>query len=224
MKLMQAFFFSFYMLVSPFLAAQDGIRIETYRGQEINSHIKEITDVALVVYRDYPYLYEGTVEEYLPILALNGKSSCGLGCLVYDNDKVIGAALGMPADEIRSHYLEPLLKVSSREKLKASFYFAEMLLLKEYRNSDLGQQIYNAMEKLVKAEGIFNRIYFCNIVEADQHPLKPKDYLPFDEFWQMEKLGFEKCESLTFNAYWQNINETEDSPHQQVYWTKSIAN
>lgn len=206
------------------MAAQDGIRFETYRGEEINSHIKEITDLALAVYREYPYLYEGTADEYMPILALNGNSSCGLACLVYDNGELIGVALGMPAAEVRKHYLEPLLRVSSLEEVQTSFYLAEMLLFQEYRSNGLGKQIYLALEQLVKAEGSFNRIYFCNIVESDQNPLRPNEYVSFDDFWPMQQLGFDKCESLTFNAFWQNIGETDVTPHQQVYWTKLIQN
>src|ERR1700722_3489588 len=147
----------------------------TVMGQEITPYVQEITDLALTVYRDYPYLYEGTVDEYYPAIEHYTHSSDGIACLFFNNNQLVGAAIGMPMNEMRDKYKLPLVNARPEENFDQLFYLGELLLLKEYRGQGLGKQMYLEFENTVR-ELAFTKICFCKIDESEQNPLAPENY------------------------------------------------
>lgn len=206
----------------PFLCANETstIRMQVLQGEMINSHVKDITGLSLIIYREYPYLYEGTEEEYLPLIQHYAQSDNGIACLLFDNEKPIGVAIGMPMNAMRESYKKPILNSSEKIDIDSIFYLGEFLLLKGYRGKGLGKQMYIEFERLVKAKENFKTICFCKIFESDNHHLMPTNYKSLNDFWT--KLGFKQQENLSFSVFWRNVFEVEDSPHKLVYWMKSL--
>jgi GNAT superfamily N-acetyltransferase len=194
------------------------MRMELLHGKEIDAHVKQITDLALIIYREYPYLYEGTEEEYLPLIQHYAQSERGLAYLLYDDEKPVGVAIGTALQSMRESYKEPILNSHLKDEIDSLFYLGEFLLLKEYRGKGFGKQMYNDFEKTVKTNKSYTGICFCKIVEFDQHPGMPANYKPLDGFWST--LGFHKLPNIQFSVSWRNVNEQNESPHQLVYWIK----
>lgn len=190
------------------------------QGAVINSRVKDITDLSLIIYREYPYLYEGTQEEYLPLIQHYAQSENSIACLLLDDEKPIGIAIGMPMNVMRENYKQPILH-SEAVNIDSLFYLGEFLLLEAYRGKGFGKQMYREFERLVKEKGNFTTLCFCKISEFESHPLMPVKYKPLDDFWI--KLGFEKVENLNFSVVWRNVDEVEDSPHHLVYWMKALS-
>jgi GNAT superfamily N-acetyltransferase len=211
--------FSFFIM--SFLCADEStIHMKVLQGEVINSIVKEITDLSLIIYREYPYLYEGTEEEYLPLIQHYVQSENGIACLLFDQEKPIGVAIGMPMSAMRENYKQPILNYFKKIDVDSMFYLGEFLLLEEYRGKGLGKKMYNEFERLVKEKGSFETICFCKISEFDSHPLMPANYRALDDFWN--KLGFEKQEDLNFSVFWCNVSEIEDSSHKLIYWMKFL--
>lgn len=208
------------LVVTPFLFSHENCRIEVFKGAEIIPYVKKVTDLSLAIYREYPYLYEGTEEEYMPFIEHYAKSELGMACILFDDEKPVGVAIGMPMDTMRKKYQEPLLSKYPEANINSFFYLGEFLILKEYRGKGFGKQIYVELEQSIKKEKLFKTICFCKIDEFELHPLKPDNYKSLDEFWR--KLGFEQVEDLSTSVAWRNINELEDSPHKMVYWIKTM--
>jgi GNAT superfamily N-acetyltransferase len=207
-------------MISFLYANEANIRMQILQGEVITSRVKDITDLSLSNYREYPYLYEGTEDEYLPLIQHYAESESGIACLLFDNEKPIGVAIGMPMSAMRENYKQPLLNCSEKIDIDSIFYLGEFLLLKEYRGKGLGKQMYIEFERLVMANGNFKSIWFCKISEFDSHPLMPTNYKSLDDFWK--KLGFEQQEHLNFSVFWRNVSEIDDSPHKLAYWMKSL--
>lgn len=197
-------------LSAPFLSAKEGIHLETFKGNAISPYIQDITDLSLTIYREYPYLYEGTEEEYMPFIEYYSYSQNGIACILFDNDKPIGVAIGMPMNEMREKYKQPLLNYYTETDFDSLFYLGEFLLLKEYRGQGFSKQMYLELEQQVRKTGFSSKIFFCEI----------DNYRSLDKFWS--KLGFKLCGNLSFTVYWRNVSELEDSPHNMIYLMKSL--
>ncbi len=218
-KLIMPVILSFFVI--PLLFAQENTHIKAFRGESITPYIKDITDLSITIYKEYPYLYEGTEEEYLPFIEHYTHSNYGIACLLFDDAKPIGVAIGMPMNEMREKYKQPFISARPQDNCDEIFYLGEFLLLKAYRGQGFGKQMYLELEHLIKENESLKKICFCKIDESDQNPLMPKNYRPLDGFWK--KLGFGKCDDITVTVYWRNVFEENDSPHKMVYLLKSLS-
>lgn len=192
------------------------VRLQVLRCQEIEAYVDAITELALIVYREYPYLYDGTMKEYLPLIQIYATSQDGIACLLFDNKKLIGAAIGLPFLEMRDNYKE----LFADEDLKDYYYLGALLLLKQYRGQGFGKKMYTAFEESVSALKVFQTLCFCKIQEFDKHPLMPRGYQSLESFWK--KLGYIEHPKLTFTIPWKDIDAPKVRQHTLVYWTKDL--
>jgi hypothetical protein len=61
------------------------------------------------------------------------------------------------------------------------------------------------------------RAAFCAVDRPPNHPLRPPDYVPLDEFW--EHRGFTKT-PLKTEFSWKEVGEGEESPKKMIFWWK----
>ncbi len=73
-----------------------GIRIERLAGERLKRHLPDLARLRIAVFRDFPYLYEGTQayeENYLRTYA-EAPDSVVVGA--FDGERVVGAATALP--------------------------------------------------------------------------------------------------------------------------------
>ncbi len=213
--------FSLIFFVTVSLIAEENMSIKTFRGESIGPFLEDITDLCLTIYKEYPYCYEGTKEEYFPFIEYYAQSDHGIACLLFDSNRPVGVAIGMPMSEMREKYKAPFTDARSYENFNEIFYLGEFLLLKDYRGRGWGKKIYLEFEYAVDETENFKKMCFCKIDESNQTNLKPENYKPLDKFWK--KKGFNKCDDITVIVNWKNVGELDDSPHKLVYWLKSFS-
>jgi GNAT superfamily N-acetyltransferase len=212
--------FFFYLCIAPLSYAQSNIHLEIFQGESIIPYVKDIADLSVRIYKEYPYLYEGTEEEYLPFIEHYTQFNEGIACILFDSAKPIGVAIGMPMNEMREKYKDPFVNARPQESCDEVFYLGEVLLLKAHRGQGLGKKMYLELERKIQENKIMKKVCFCKIDETKRDPLMPNGYKPLDGFWK--KLGFHKCEDIRVTVYWCNVNEESESPHEMVYWLKSF--
>lgn len=213
--------FALILLISVSLMAAESLSVKTLRGKSIAPYLHNITDLCVQIYKEYPYLYEGTSEEYFPFIEYYAQSENGIACLLFDKDRPVGVAIGMPINEMREKYKGPFMNARPHENLGEIFYLGEYLLLKDYRGKGLGKEIYLEFERSVKKNQNMKKICFCKIDESNQTNLEIENYKPLDGFWV--KNGFKKCDDITVSVDWQNVGELNDSPHILIYWLKPFS-
>jgi len=217
-KLISTFVLNLFVILP--LTAKDSIHLQTFKGESINPYVKDITDLCITVFREYPYCYEGTEEEYRPFIEHYAHSDNGIACLLFENDYPIGVAIGMPLNEMREQYMDPFITARPQENCDELFYLGEFVLLKEYRGRGLGKEMYLELEDLVRENRNVKKMCFCKIDETNSEPTIPENYRSLDGFW--EKLGFDQCDDVAMEAYWHDIGQIEASSHKLVYWLKSF--
>jgi GNAT superfamily N-acetyltransferase len=104
--------------------------------------------------------------------------------------------------------------------LSKIFYCGESVLLKSHRGHGLGHAFFDHREAQARKLGGFTHSTFCRVVRPDDHPLKPKDYVPLDGFWR--KRGYEPIESLVATYTWKDVDQDEETIHPMQFWMKAL--
>lgn len=187
-------------------------------GREIESVFPELAQLRITVFRDYPYLYEGTVEyekEYLQTYADAPRAAL---FAVYDGSSLVGASTCIPLANETEDVQKPFIEADY--DLNKVFYFGESILLPKYRGLGLGHRFFDAREAHACSFGEYTLACFCAVLRPDNHPMRRADYQPLDAFWT--KRGYRKEPKLQSLFDWPDVGETESTVKPMVYWTRSL--
>ncbi|MCP9763008.1 GNAT family N-acetyltransferase [Lacihabitans soyangensis] len=189
-----------------------------YIGKEIETVVTPLAALRIEVFRDFPYLYEGSFEYEKDYLQTYVNSERAFLFAVFDNEKMVGATTCIPLIDETAEVKEPFEGVGM--KLEEIFYFGESILLKEYRGKGIGKRFFEERERHVAGFGNYTTTCFCAVDRPENHPLWPKAYVPLDEFW--ESRGYKKSEVLKSKFSWKDINEPLETEKTMIYWLKKI--
>ncbi len=197
------------------------IRIERWSGEALVQYIPELARLRIEVFRDFPYLYDGTIEyekKYLQTYIDNPESVI---VLAFDDDKpgadkVVGASTAIPmkyeTEELRRPFIE------HGYNLDDVFYCSESVLNKDYRGLGLGVRFFEQREAHAEDLGGFKHITFCCVERPVDHPRRPANYVPLDQFWN--KRGYFKHPELKTTYLWKDLDDTEETPKPMTFWLK----
>ncbi len=199
------------------LASTSDITFKAYRGDKIAEIMNPLAQLRIEVFREYPYLYDGTMtyeQEYLGRY-LNIKDSFLL--IALDNKHIIGATTATPLikelEDIRLPYEKAGINVSD------TFYFGESMLLPAYR----GMGIYKTfMEERTQA-AINYGATMCTFVAVNRpnnHPLKPHNYQDLKPIWQ--HYGFVEHPEIQPQFLWKDIDQQEETKKPFTAWLKIL--
>lgn len=195
------------------------MKVKSFHGEEIRELIPQLAKLRIEVFRDFPYLYEGSLEyekEYLKNYPENSRSV--LVAVIDQNGELVGASTGMPLADEADYIQEPFIKAGYN--INDIYYFAESVLLKAFRGMGFGHRFFEGREETARKFG-YNTVAFCAVVRPDGHPLKPPGYHPLDEFW--ENRGFKKHPELQSEFSWPDVGETQETKKRMVYWLKTLS-
>ena len=191
------------------------IEIKSFYGREIEPLIADLAQLRINVFYDFPYLYQGDFEYEKNYLKVYTDSTESVLVAAFCNDKIIGAATALPLKDETDYIKQPFLK--AHMDLSKIYYFGESVLLKDFRGYGIGHAFFDGREAAAKKFN-YQITAFCGVKRPDNHPLKPADYRPLDEFWK--KRGYEKQSNLTSYFSWKDIGDTEESKKEMIYWIK----
>lgn len=192
--------------------------IRPLTGPDLASVLPDLAALRIRVFREWPYLYDGTLEYEARYLEKFASAPDALVVVARDADKVVGASTASPllghADEFAApfaaHGYDP-------QKI---FYFGESVLLPEYRGRGVGIAFFEAREAHARAAGGFTTASFCAVMRDSDDARKPPSYQPLDSFWR--KRGFEKAEGLTTSFDWKEPGADAPVAHGMQFWVKPL--
>ena len=191
---------------------------KTFKSKEIESVFGDLARLRITVFKDYPYLYEGTIEYEKEYLKIYSKSDRSFLFTVYDGDKMVGATTCIPLTDETEEVKKPFLDLGM--DVDSIFYFGESILLSQYRGLGLGNRFFDEREAHAQHFSTFKTTCFCAVARPNNHPMKPANYRPLDEFWT--KRGYHKEVALESHFDWLDINEPITTSKSMIYWTKNI--
>lgn len=193
------------------------LSIARLSGEEMRTRLEDLARLRITVFRDWPYLYEGTMEherEYLPRYAA---ARTGTLIVAKDGDRIVGASTALGLDE-ESDYVRKPFEAAGMD-LSRIFYFGESVLLSPYRGQGVGVRFFEEREKAARGHG-YSQAAFCGVVRPDDHPARPQYYEPLDAFWT--KRGYQRRGDLVATFTWQDIGDSRQTEKPMVYWMKSL--
>jgi GNAT superfamily N-acetyltransferase len=194
------------------------LRVEQLTGEAVRAAIPELARLRVAVFRDWPYLYDGTVNYETAYLRRFAASNDAIVVSAYDGEAVVGVATGAPLADHAEAFANAF--TGRDPDIDRIFFCGESVLLPAYRGRGLGHAFFDGREAHARALDRFTHITFCGVVRPDDHPLKPKDYRPLDPFWM--KRGYAKVPGLTTNFAWKDIAQTGETPKLMQFWMKAL--
>lgn len=192
------------------------MQVKIVHGQAVTPHIADLARLRTEVFRAFPYLYEGSEDYEASYLATYAQSPESLFVLALDGARIVGASTGVPMTDASDVFRAPF--VTAGIAPETVFYFGESVLLSSYRGRGLGVRFFEERERYAQRLGRFEWCAFCAVERPKDHPLRPADYVPLDDFWG--KRGYAHRDNLRTMLAWQDIGETEETEKPMSFWLK----
>jgi GNAT superfamily N-acetyltransferase len=194
------------------------IAVERVQGAAIERHLPALAELRIAVFREYPYLYAGSLDYERSYLAHYAASPTALVVLARDGERVVGAATAMPLP-VCSDDVVPPLAAAGYDPARV-FYFGESVLDPAHRGRGIGNAFFVEREHHARTHG-FATATFCAVERPEGHPRRPAAYRPLHALW--EKHGFIRRPDITTTFAWRDLDEAMETPKPMVFWTKELV-
>ena len=194
------------------------ISVEALTDTALQSALPDLARLRIAVFRDWPYLYDGSLEYEQKYLSRFAASRDTIVVIARDGGKIVGASTASPmtghADEFaaafRAKGLDPL----------DVYYFGESVLLPAYRGQGIGHSFFGHREARARYHGRFTHTAFCSVVRPLTHPLRPKGARTLEAFWRGR--GYAPHPGLTADLSWKDIDQPAATDKPMQFWTKPV--
>jgi GNAT superfamily N-acetyltransferase len=193
-------------------------RIELVTGTAIEAHVDALADLRVSVFRDYPYLYEGSRDYERKYLASYASCSSSLVVLALDGDRVVGASTAMPLTQHSDEVVPPLVRAGFVPD--QVYYYGESVLDPAYRGHGLGAVFFVERERRARALG-FRVATFCAVDRPAGHPRRPPAYVVPGALWRRH--GFVRRPDIVGEFSWRDVGDAGETTKPMVFWLKDLA-
>lgn len=191
------------------------VEVRCFTGREVAGRLDEAARLRISVFREFPYLYDGTEEAERLYLADHAGSPQGVLVVAEAAGRVVGVSTGLPLIDADPAFQAPF------DRPEDWFYFAESVVESEWRGRGIGHRFMDAREDHAKRLG-FTRACFCAVERPDGHPLRPPGYRGNDGFWC--KRGYRRQPDLRARYAWRQVDSGESEVENElVFWTRDLG-
>jgi GNAT superfamily N-acetyltransferase len=195
------------------------MQLETVVGDALANYIPDLARLRMTVFREYPYLYDGSEAyeaEYLRTYTASGQA---IAVLARDGDAIVGASTGIPLAAETEAFVRPFEALGLDPA--TVFYCGESVLLPAWRGRGIYRAFFEAREAYARKLGGMSWMSFCGVVRPENHPLRPAQWEPLDAVWR--RFGFTPEPKLRTNYAWKDIDQPDSTEHPMQFWLKSLG-
>ena len=193
------------------------IEVRALTGAALDAALDDVAALRIAVFRDWPYLYDGTLEYERDYLQTYRDSPGAILVGAFDGARLVGAATGTPMEDHASEFAEPFRAVGLA--LDQIFYCAESVLLMEYRGQGIGHRFFDLREAHARDMGR-SHVAFCSVIRPADHPMRPADYRSNDAFWQ--KRGYAQLPGIVAEFSWKDLGQTAETAKPLQFWMRAL--
>jgi GNAT superfamily N-acetyltransferase len=194
------------------------IRIELAIGEAIAPHLDALAALRMAVFREYPYLYNGSIEYEHAYLASYATSPASLIALALDGDRVVGASTALPIAQHSDDVAAPIARAGIAPD--TVYYFGESVLEPAHRGRGLGARFFVERERRARALG-FTTAVFCAVDRPPDHPRRPAGYQVPGALWRRH--GFVRRPDIVGQMAWRDLGDAGETVKPMVFWVKHLA-
>ena len=193
------------------------VKTDTVTGAAIAPWLDELARLRIQVFRDWPYLYDGSEDYERRYLHKYVQSPLGFMVLALADGALVGASSGLPLLQADAEFQRPF--VDGPVKPEQIFYFGESVLDPAYRGQGLGHAFFDQREAFARQNG-FGYCTFCAVQRPSSHPLRPQAVRDLDTFWR--RRGYEKITGAVTGFSWTDIGDEKQSVKPMQFWGKNV--
>ncbi len=191
------------------------IEIESYQGQDILTHVNELAGLRIEVFREFPYLYEGSIDYEIDYLQKYADANASIVGIARAGRKVVGATTGLPLRDADKEFQQPFLEQG--HSVDEIYYFGESVVLPDYRGFGTGAKFFGLREKAALEWGARSTC-FCAVERPANYPLRPQSYRSNHSFWN--RLGYQEHPELSCRFPWKQVDSSGDVINTLTFWIK----
>ena len=186
-------------------------------AEERLAAIPRLAALRISVFRDWPYLYDGTAAYETEYLREFSEEAGSVLVIAEQGDEIVGAATASPMASQKGEFREAAQNYGL--DVDCLFYFGESVLLPKFRGQGVGHAFFDAREAAARAAGATAAV-FCAVIRPEDHPLKPGLARDLAPFWRSR--GYAPVEGLTCHFDWKDLDEPAETQHLMQYWMREL--
>jgi GNAT superfamily N-acetyltransferase len=194
------------------------VRVAFFTGEAMRPYLPALARLRIAVFRDWPYLYDGSLEnEERHLASFSACPRAGLA-VAFDGDAAVGCSSCLPLIDEGGNVVAPFL--ARGWKPERFFYFGESVLLREYRGQGVGVGFFREREAHALRSSDCDYATFCAVQRPESHPMRPAGAVPLDAFWR--KRGFVPYPDLACTMSWRQVDTGAKEQNRLSFWIKSL--
>lgn len=193
------------------------IELRALTGPALDAALDDVARLRIAVFRDWPYLYDGTLDYERDYLQTYRDSAGAILVGAFDGPRLVGAATGTPMEDHAADFAAPF--AATGVALREIFYCAESVLLPDYRGRGLGHRFFDLREDHARALGR-SHVAFCSVMRPGDHPRRPAQYRSNDAFWA--KRGYAPLPGVVAEFSWKDLGDAGESRKPLQFWMRQL--
>lgn len=191
--------------------------VRVLTGAALDAALDDVARLRITVFRDWPYLYDGSLEYERDYLQTYRDSLGAILVGAFDGARLVGASTGTPMEDHAGDFGAAL--AGAGVPLEQIFYCAESVLLPAWRGQGLGHAFFDAREAHARQLGR-SHVAFCSVKRPDDHPMRPVAFRTNDAFWT--KRGYAPLPGALAAFSWKDVGDTEESRKPLQFWMRAL--
>ncbi|OYU19159.1 MAG: GNAT family N-acetyltransferase [Rhodobacteraceae bacterium PARR1] len=194
-----------------------GVTVRALTGDALEAALDGVAALRIAVFRDWPYLYDGTLDYERAYLQTYRTSANALLVGAFDGDRLVGASTSTPMEDHAEAFAAPF--AGQGIALTDIYYGAESVLLPEYRGQGIGHRFFDLREDFARSLGR-KWLAFCSVTRPDDHPLRPSTYRTNDAFWRGR--GYAPLPGVQAEFAWKDVGEAAETVKRLQFWMRGV--
>jgi GNAT superfamily N-acetyltransferase len=193
------------------------VEVRALQGAELEAHLEDVARLRIAVFRDWPYLYDGTLTYERDYLATYRNNPGALLVGAFDAGVLVGASTSTLMEDHAEAFQAPLAQIDV--PVGRILYGAESVLLPAYRGQGLGHRFLDLREEHARAHGR-SHVAFCSVLRGNDHPARPNTYRTNDAFWLGR--GYAPLQGVMAEFSWKDVGDAGESVKPLQFWMKAL--
>ncbi|MDP3261408.1 MAG: GNAT family N-acetyltransferase [Tabrizicola sp.] len=195
----------------------DDIDVRALTGPDLEAALDGVAQLRISVFRDWPYLYDGTLDYERQYLDTYRDNPGALLVGAFHNGRLVGASTSTLMEDHADAFAAPLRAIGLA--VASILYGAESVLLPEYRGIGLGHRFIDLREAHARKMAR-THVAFASVVRPSDHPSKPVNARTNDAFWLGR--GYQPLPGVLAHFLWRDLGAPAATEKALQFWMRAI--